>query len=455
MRSKSTQHDAGFTLIEVLVATLILSIGIIAVIGSLAYQRGLTSRSEIAQTAITRAEQQIEYIQSLAYANVALSSTPGTSTDPNNPNYYVTSGTTPTYQYNHSSGATNSPEPLDIDSTNGQLAPGPTSWSDGRLSGNIYNYVTWVTDSNCGAGCPTSQNYKRVTVAVTVNSPTSTEYAPVIESVIVTDPNASPSGEVTNGTENPLSNPTTTCTNSQGTTVACTNGLASGTANIWYLYDTPATNTTRQTITGNHAVHATVAATGTCSKHTTSGCPVPDLMGSTAPPAQTPSGLFNYSTNITGYTYTGGRAILPDVACSATPTSTNNNDGELWVTDPLTSSLTFSGDGGLTLYTQTLSAATGGVTLCAQIYDVPNSITNLVSSPPTTLGTVSYTPPTWPASAQGVSFTFDFLSVGSTVTVPSGDRIGLRIWPAATSAEGIAAIYDNTLYPSLLQLNSQ
>jgi hypothetical protein len=37
------------------------------------------------------------------------------------------------------------------------------------VSGNVYDFVTWHTDGKCGTKCPAQENYKRITVAVTVN----------------------------------------------------------------------------------------------------------------------------------------------------------------------------------------------------------------------------------------------------------------------------------------------
>jgi hypothetical protein len=178
-------------------------------------------------------------------------------------------------------------------------------------------------------------------------------------------------------------------------------------------------------------------------------------MGTSPPPTPNPlPPLYKYSNEQSG-SYIGGRVLRRDVDCAATPSATDNSKGELWITNPLASSMTLTGAGGLTLTTQTLGEVSANVTLCVAFYDVPNSITNLVSSPPTRIGATSYNPAQWPASAGPLSFNFDFRGASGDVTIPSGHRIGARVWAASTSGADIAVIYDHPSYLSQLQLNSR
>ena len=66
-----------------------------------------------------------------------------------------------------------------------------TAWNDGRLSGYVYDFVTWHTDGRCGALCPAENNYKRVTVVVTATVPGGTRaVAPFRLSAFVANPAA-------------------------------------------------------------------------------------------------------------------------------------------------------------------------------------------------------------------------------------------------------------------------
>jgi hypothetical protein len=84
---------------------------------------------------------------------------------------------------------------------------------------------------------------------------------------------------------------------------------------------------------------------------------------------------------------------------------------------------------------------------------VPGSISNLVATPPTGIGTDSYTQSTWPKTATSIGFSMDFLGSSPDYTVPAGNRLGVRIWAAASGGADIAAIYDHPLHPSFVQVN--
>ena len=465
---RRARDEEGMLLIELMIAGMVLVVAIMGLFMGFDSARRLSAIAERQTSAAHRARLEVERVQALSYANLAMSAVPSHSTDTKNPDYYVTSGTSTcaspgTFQYDPQSTAT---ETIVCDATNGQIPATGTSWSDGSLSGTVYDFVTWHSDGNCGSGCPTSQNYKRVTVAVTVNTPAGVHpMKPIILYTLIADPTAH-SNAVTNGVQNPLDDPSTTCQNSSGQQVQCSAGIDNGTANVWFLHDYPASGSSPVPPSANHLVHATVAPTGTCTNGATSGsgvagCPQPDLMNTTAPtsPSTTtctgPSNLCNYSGTSAPSGYDGGRTLAPDTACANTPSSTDNTKGELWVTAPLSAQMTLTGYGGLTLYTSTISAAATTVTFCIGIYDVPNSIVNLPSSPPTLLGASSYTPSSWPTTTTAQSFDFQYLATGSTATVAATHRIGVRIWLSSTSTGNIAAIYDHPSYQSQVQLNSQ
>jgi hypothetical protein len=56
----------------------------------------------------------------------------------------------------------------------------------------------------------------------------------------------------------------------------------------------------------------------------------------------------------------------------------------------------------------------------------------------------------WPQQPTPVSFSFDFRA--TDVTVPSGHRIGVRVWVDSSSQADVAAIYDHPQYPTSIQL---
>lgn len=194
---RARSDERGFTLIELMSAVFVLSIGVIALITTFDNSRGLISFSEQKETAIHAAEQELERLQGLTYAQVALSATPpAAGSTVYDLGYYASPS--PWYRWDQdrtpteanpaprcsSAGApvTNC-ERVVVDSTNGQVTPSVTQVTTSkpgggtRLTLQMRRYVTWV-DDNCavaspGAAAPlctpaTASDYKRITVEVKV-----------------------------------------------------------------------------------------------------------------------------------------------------------------------------------------------------------------------------------------------------------------------------------------------
>jgi prepilin-type N-terminal cleavage/methylation domain-containing protein len=155
--------EDGFTLVEVLAAVVILSIGIIAMIAVYDATRAQTDKDQRYQIMAAVAQQTIEADLNYSYANFGLSSSPpactAPCTDPNDPLKYV-SGTN--YQYDWTGGL--SAEPL---VTGGSIAPS-SNWSSGGWSGTVYQFVTGVDDP-CPTCTATPYDYKRITIAVKID----------------------------------------------------------------------------------------------------------------------------------------------------------------------------------------------------------------------------------------------------------------------------------------------
>jgi type II secretory pathway pseudopilin PulG len=163
-------RDDGFTLVEILMAMLITSVGIIAVVSVLDHSRNLTTQTEKNEVASHRAEREIESASSLPFGEIGLVSLPVHSASQSSPDYYVSGAN---YRWDQSGGAAAEP-----------LKPGgsiqtTSTWADpvSRFSGEIHRYVTDVGGDD---------NVRRVTVAVTVNGPGLTK--PVLISTLATNP---------------------------------------------------------------------------------------------------------------------------------------------------------------------------------------------------------------------------------------------------------------------------
>jgi prepilin-type N-terminal cleavage/methylation domain-containing protein len=173
------EDERGFTLIEVLVAASLLAVALVTMISTFDYSRRVVSTSEAVEVASHRGEAEIERLRALPYLGLALPATPSQSSDPSNPDYYVTGSS---YQWDQGSTGPRS-EPLVVDAANSRLTHSST-WTDvqSRLSGSVYRYVTAVGGSNGKA--------RRLTVVVTVNN--SDLKKPVLISSISVNPATAP-----------------------------------------------------------------------------------------------------------------------------------------------------------------------------------------------------------------------------------------------------------------------
>jgi prepilin-type N-terminal cleavage/methylation domain-containing protein len=171
------RDERGMTLIEVMVAAVILVVGILSMLTVFTSSGALTTKSEREAQAADFAEQQVELLRALPYTSVALNAT---SADPTwtgfatvgNANYIAPLGTETA---------------VAADATNGKIAPTGT-WEDDRLAvrGNVYRYVTWGDDPSI----PGTQDFKRIVVAVTVKGAGAIS-SPITASAVKPDPDNS------------------------------------------------------------------------------------------------------------------------------------------------------------------------------------------------------------------------------------------------------------------------
>lgn len=217
--------EDGFAVAEMLLAMLVVSLAVMALVSTFDGSRRLTTNAEKHDVVSAMANREVERITAQSWKKVALSTAPvAGTTDPDDPAYYVSGGpcggptlpaSSPCYRYDWTDPTR--VEPLVVDSTDGDPTANPQAWtapspSGGtRLSGNIYRYITWVNDPNClSSKCGGAGAYKRVVVAVTVSGVAQ----PTVVSTLV--------GNAAGGTtKNPLANGAT-CLDG-GSSVTCTN----------------------------------------------------------------------------------------------------------------------------------------------------------------------------------------------------------------------------------------
>jgi Tfp pilus assembly protein PilV len=177
--------EGGFTLVEVMIATLLTAIGTMALVTGFDSSREMVNLAERNEAATHQAEKELERIMAMDYSAVALTATPTASSNKNNPAYYVNGG-----NYTWDQDASPRTEALVVDAVNGQIEPIET-WSDGRLSGEIHVFTTHVYDQNLQQAGTDQPDARRVTVAVTVNGEGGPE-KPVLNSSIAFDRGPTP-----------------------------------------------------------------------------------------------------------------------------------------------------------------------------------------------------------------------------------------------------------------------
>ena len=417
------RREEGNTLVETLVAIVVLVLGVIGTFTTFDGIQQLGMRGEKKQSATRFVQSEIEQLRNLGWTNLKMSSTPAAFSDSRG----VASGST----YAPPSGTA---QTLRVSSTPGSCTsttcvnPGPETWTYGSASGSVYRYVTSSQDTLCGASCTTGTDHVRVTVAVTVNGPNAPKVA-LVSSTIVVDPSAAP----TNATQNV--NP-----------VVSTGGTSIGenTGTTYYFTDTP-TGTSYAAPAAAHATHDTVGASG-----------VPDALQTTSPlnPGSGSPTAVSYSTDVPPRS-DGGLGLTASATCSGTTATTSHR----WATPVLnaSSSVTATGNAALTMPTSLLDAdAVSGAPgkLCISVYSVALNGSDQVSSS-TLLGSKSYQLNDWPETTELISFPFRYLATGTTTSLAAGRRLMVELTADSASSTGLALIYDHPNFPASIQLETQ
>ena len=433
------QREDGFTLIEVLIAVAVMSVGVAATMRVFGAAGRTTVRAQQHEVAVQRAQAEIDRLAALAYGELALTTAPASSSDPNDPGHKVSGG-----NFAVRSDLT---EPLVLSPGAGAAAkvePGPQTFAvgtgGGTVTGRLYRYVTW-RDESCPLNlCDGAQNTKRVIVALTLDPmPSVTASTPVWVSTIVVDPNTAPPG-------------------SQAPPGNAPGGGDPVTADTFYLYDTPCGQGTRQPQTGGHPTRDTAATGPDAADNSTCDHPdpdrQPDLMGGSAPPGGSSTPVFEYSSDLAG-DYLGGLAMVnAGTECARSYLAEDADDPQgpskwsvhAWSTGAMPQPYQLDGQVTLSLFTSTLAGVSGSGRLCATLVD--REVTDGVPSD-RPLGSAVYDLPNWPQTMRRVTFTF---SLDQPDAVPSGHRLVLTLHLREESSNDVAFLYDHPLHPSLLEV---
>ena len=417
MRStaESVRDDAGFTLVEVIVATMLLTVAILGVVASIDNLRASASRSEHRESATHRAEQEMEALRAVGYKALVLKASPGTSADPDDPRFNVVAGTPPTYRPSTDVTA----QPLVIDGTDTDAIDPAVAWQSGGVAGTVYRFITKGTGASCGQVCP-----RRVTVVVTTEHDGAVDNK-VAMTTLVTDP------QDTGADDNAAPAPTTPA-------CPCWNTL--------YAYDTPASFTARQDPT-DHATRQWI-------DH-------PDLLGYDPPPLNadgTTPPLRKYTTDLgalvvpnddTGYP--GGRVIKQSAGCDS---EGDPKKSMRWTTPPVKTATTLPGDASFTIYTQTAGGGVGVGWLCLTAWDWTVDGTGKTGGPKK-LKSFGCSENPWPQTPDVMTCAGRFLDAATpSYTLPVGHSLGIELTVWDASVLDAVILYDHPDYPSSFSWSS-
>jgi Tfp pilus assembly protein PilV len=443
-RRQSLRSDAGITIVEVLVAILIFAIGMVAVLGTLDASTRNTFRAEQTQVATNFAQQQMEQIRNLEYAQVVMTTTPAHNASTASPFYRVNAGNF-SLGWNPASSVASDPAEMAVDNVNGAVAPGGTPYVSGDVRGRVYRFVVWRNDPNCSSSmCPGSHDYKRVIVIATLDAaPVSTARAYVEVQSDFTDPDATALS-----TTDPVPGPEVT-------------------AQQFFLTDTSCRQSSITAPSSDHAIHNPL---GTCSG---TGANSPDGLFSTAPADPDPNdpanpGIYDYATDAAlepNPNTDAGLQLLRQDANGCTfsgGSSSPQYKVHRWLSQPVPLAFVMTGQATLDFYTRTINDvyASGGI--CVWLFKraeaTQNGVTTFTdtllvnaSNPSNAFFTFTQNP--WPRGA----WIRRSLAMGfSSTTLDTGQRIGLAIAVRRedTPQNVLEFMYDHPDYPSRLEVKT-
>lgn len=456
---RSRDNQAGFTITEVLVAILIVSIGAMTTFGLLGTATRNTQRAEASQVALEYAEQELELLRSMESDELALKKAPPPSSNPLSPSYRVKNGEFALTRQplgNYQDLVVNEDELYGgAKVEGGVVSAGPTPFTSGEVSGTVYRFIVWRNDEKCTeANCPGKQDYKQIVVAVKLDSVPSQAsdrgYFEVQSNFV--DPTDNAENDPTPGAEGKVI-----------------------TAQQFFLTDTPcsaAGTTTRGEITGNHLLHNTL---GTCASGpqtgTTNGAPDAMVLGSPPDPDDedpTNPAEYDYSNDVyldtTPDTGTGVQIRKDDTnGCHYTPTGTTNPESQVhrWVTDPMAEDFAMTGQATLQFFTESLNNSSGTGKVCVYLFKrheeggvATDSLLTNVSGGLDYWTFVPEKNAPWPQEWTKVRLTMSFNNAPETILMDERLGVALSVERANTQADALSFMYDHPNHPTRLEVET-
>jgi type II secretory pathway pseudopilin PulG len=498
---RDPRRDSGFTVIEVAVAAILLSLGALAVLSLVGASNRNNYRAEQSQVVNDRLQQQMEAIKQLPYKQIVLTTAPANSLDSTTPSsrlagatFNVNQSGTANYENLAYNGSTNPGNGKTL--AGGSVAPGPIPFKSGNVSGDLYRYVTWEADPACGNATQSDcgeRYYKRITIDVTLKStaPGGTRAYQEIQGY-VSNPNAGlPASQ--GGEGNP----------DEGGPGPGPGNPGSPTPWTFWLTDTPCSpeppSEARQPITASHDSHNTLGAcqAGVRTGGTTPGAP--DLMFTDTPPCSNggcdnPQPLYDYATDVEPDVQPDqdrGLQMLapPDpghLGCTVNIASATNLSllgstplqatpwlyVHKWLSPPIpsnSSDVVLDGNGTLDLWTQSINGTVYPGAVCVWLFVRQtvgaNSVDTFVVNQDLSGNPAyfRYSRQTWPTTAWSeVSIPLHFAAVNAQgalqqLHIPANARLGIAIGVEGQGTypnTGLQFMYDAPTFDSRLEVDT-
>lgn len=451
--------EEGMTIVEVLVAGLILVVGALGVLGIVDAATRNTFRAEQSQVVANVLQAEMEKVRQLSYSELALDGLPVHVDDANDPdsrvsntNFFYTGRNGTGLKALVYNGGLSGGEEIE----GGKVAPA-SPFQVGNVQGTVHRYVVWDT---CPAGlCSDGRHLKRVVIAVelaaTASGGPSRRYQEVQGQVV--DPEAEPSvfpGQKPGG----------------GDSVPWT---------LW-LTDTPCDRAERQVPNGiSHPTHNT---RGDCADGVQQGnVPgAPDLLWPEAA-AEVEGVKYDYATDIEPQPAADeGLQIMPGGACGSAA-MTNLARGvatepdkpdtiafqrvHRWLSPPLpgapgSGDVLLTGEGTLNLWTRTISKAIYPGRVCAWLFVRSYSAETIIDTAAINLGPplslhFEHFATSWPSAGWEeviLPLSFGYAEEGGALPLPPGSRLGLAVAVSGDTKTGLQFLYDQPSFDSRLEL---
>jgi hypothetical protein len=455
-RAALVSDEGGFTIVEGLIAGVILVLGALAIYDS--YDAGTrgTFRAQVAQIELAQAQQQMELYRSYQYDEVTMTSLPNHDPDPTSPFYRVQGGS---FDLDH--GGTPNFAPLVVNGGTNFAADGPLAgglidptqrFDDGNVHGTLYSFVVWQKDNGCLQPTCTGQDIKRVIILAQAD-PTAAGGTPSYLEIHsdFTDKEATPQSSVT------------------------ATGTPKTTAQQFWLSDTPCDPngpTQRLPITAAHPLHNTLGVD--CSNGPQIGIVsgAADALVTNEPPGSKDDPFFDYQSDSPG---TGKEGIqlwpetqgTPQCKWGAAGSTDPQTRFHVWMSDEIDPQRVYgngpfqlNGPVSLSFFSKTVGPTSFPGKICIWLF----SQTRGGGSAPKILdGTPDA--PTWTWQAPG-SWPNDFgdpneppvALVTSTdigqQQVPPNSRLGLAISVTPSTPGPLELMYDHPQFPSVLSVDT-